>query len=198
MKTAVYLSDPLFHAAEKVAKQLGISRSALYSRALSALVAREGAEVTGALDRMYCAGPRSIAPRLERMQSASLHVDIVRRTNFRGKPARRGEIWLTALTRTTKPGYQLPVLVVQSDAFNQSWIPTVIAAAISLELDLAEAPGNTLLPADSTGLAKDSVALASQLITIERRFLTKRVGALPAAALREVDLGLRLALSQGA
>ena len=35
MKTAVTIPDPVFDAAEKLAKQLGVSRSELYARALA-------------------------------------------------------------------------------------------------------------------------------------------------------------------
>jgi antitoxin MazE6 len=40
MKTAVSIPDPLFAAAEAAADELGVSRSALYSRALRRFLAR--------------------------------------------------------------------------------------------------------------------------------------------------------------
>ena len=48
--------------------------------------------------------------------------------------------------------FRRPVLVVQADSFNLSRIQTVIVAAITTNLKLAEAPGNVLLPARSAGL----------------------------------------------
>jgi metal-responsive CopG/Arc/MetJ family transcriptional regulator len=54
MKTAISLPDDLFRAADKAAKDLGVSRSELYARAVAALLAsRAGASVTAALDRVY-------------------------------------------------------------------------------------------------------------------------------------------------
>jgi metal-responsive CopG/Arc/MetJ family transcriptional regulator len=38
MKTAMSIPDPLFQAADKVAKQLGVSRSELYSNAVEKFV----------------------------------------------------------------------------------------------------------------------------------------------------------------
>ncbi len=53
------------------------------------------------------------------------------------------------------------MLVVQADAFNLSRIQTTIVAVITTNLDLAEAPGNVLLPARLSGLPRDSVVNVS-------------------------------------
>jgi len=108
----------------------------------------------------------------------------------------RGEIWSADLPapRRSKPGYRRPVLVVQADSFNLSRIQTTIVAAIATNLDIAEAPGNVLLPASSAGLARDSVVNVSQLLTLDRGFLTERAGTLPPRLQRFVDEGLRTVL----
>ncbi len=111
----------------------------------------------------------------------------------------RGQIWWADLPdpRRSEPGYRRPVLVVQADAFNRSRIHTVIVAIVSSNLALADAPGNVLLPAQTTGLPRDSVVNVSQLLMLDRSFLTKSVGALPARTLQTVDEGLRLVLQLG-
>jgi len=68
------------------------------------------------------------------------------------------------------------VLVVQSDAFNRSKIATVVCVALTSNLRWAAAPGNVQLAARATGLEKDSVANVSQLVTLDKRALTERVG----------------------
>ncbi|MCZ7575514.1 MAG: type II toxin-antitoxin system PemK/MazF family toxin [Ardenticatenaceae bacterium] len=83
---------------------------------------------------------------------------------------------------------------MQSDAFNQSQIATVVAVVLSSNLKLAQAPGNVLLPRKATGLAKDSVANVSQVITVDKSFLTEQVGTLPAYLLGQVEDGLRLVM----
>ena len=108
----------------------------------------------------------------------------------------RGEIWWAALPapKGSGPGKRRPVLVVQSDAFNASRIRTVIAAVITSNLDLAAAPGNVLLRRRDSKLARDSVVNVSQIVTLDRSFLTERVGAVSRRLAAAVDEGLRLAL----
>jgi mRNA interferase MazF len=108
----------------------------------------------------------------------------------------RGEVWWASLgaPSASEPGYRRPVLVIQSDLFNQSAIRTVICLAVTTNLDLGRAPGNVLLRAKASGLPRDSVVNVSQIITADRSFLTERLGSVPRAILQEVELGLRLVL----
>jgi len=108
----------------------------------------------------------------------------------------RGEVWWASLAepRGSEPGYRRPVLIVQADAFNRSRLQTVIAVVLTSNLRLVEAPGNVLVPAQQSGLPRDSVANASQVVTVDREFLTERAGRLRGRALEAVDDGLRLAL----
>jgi mRNA interferase MazF len=86
------------------------------------------------------------------------------------------------------------VLVVQADSFNRSRIQTVIVAVITSNLELADVPGNVLVPARSTGLPRDSVVNVSQLLTLDRGFLTEHAGTLPPRLQNSVDEGLRTVL----
>jgi len=108
----------------------------------------------------------------------------------------RGEIWWADLPepRRSQPGYRRPVLVVQADSFNRSRIQTAIVAVITGNLDLAGSPGNVLLPARSSGLRQDSVVNVSQLLTLDRSFLTEHAGTLTPRLQRSVDEGMRLIL----
>ena len=87
----------------------------------------------------------------------------------------------------SEPGYRRPALVVQADSFRRSRIQTSIVAVIPTNLELAEAPGNVLLPARASGLSRDSVVNVSQLLTLDRGFLTEHVGTLPPRVQRSVD-----------
>ena len=108
----------------------------------------------------------------------------------------RGEIWWADLPepRRSEPGYRRPVLVIQANSFNRSRIQTTIVAAITTNVELADAPGNVLLPASSVGLSPDSVVNVSQLLTLDRSFLTEHAGTLPPRLQRSVDEGLRTVL----
>ncbi|HLN08821.1 MAG TPA: type II toxin-antitoxin system PemK/MazF family toxin [Xanthobacteraceae bacterium] len=94
----------------------------------------------------------------------------------------RGEIWWADLPepRRSEPGFRRPVLVIQADSFNRSRIQTVIVAVITGNLDRAEAPGNVVLPACSSGLPRDSVVNVSQVLTLDRGYLIEHAGTLPA------------------
>jgi metal-responsive CopG/Arc/MetJ family transcriptional regulator len=73
MKTAVSIPDPVFDAAETVARRLGMSRSELYAKALAEFMRRHrDDEVTQALNRVYGAQPSRLDAVLERLQYASL------------------------------------------------------------------------------------------------------------------------------
>jgi mRNA interferase MazF len=110
---------------------------------------------------------------------------------------RRGEIWWGSLTEPTGsgPDFRRPLLIVSANSFNDSRISTVVAAVITSNLRLADAPGNVRLPVKGTGLQKVSVANVSQIITVDKTFLTERIGRLTPRLLAEVDDGLRLVLS---
>lgn len=109
----------------------------------------------------------------------------------------RGEIWWAELQEPvgSGPGFRRPILIVQSDDFNKSRISTIVALALTSNLKLADAPGNVMLPQNMTGLPKDSVANVSQIITIDKNFLSDRIGSLPAGIMRRINNGLRIALS---
>lgn len=112
----------------------------------------------------------------------------------------RGDIWWAELPEPTgsEPGYERPVLVVQADAFNNSRIHTVIVVGLTANLNLANAPGNVSLPRQATGLPKPSVANISQLLTIDKSFLSRRVRALRRQEFLQVQSGLKLILGLSA
>jgi mRNA interferase MazF len=109
---------------------------------------------------------------------------------------KRGEVWWASLPDPagSDPGLRRPVLIVQSNPFNDSRISTVVVAVITSNLALANAPGNLRVGRAETGLPKASVVNVSQVITLDRALLTSRVKALPGAVMQQVDAGLRLAL----
>ena len=110
----------------------------------------------------------------------------------------QGEIWWADLPEPTgsEPGFRRPVVVIQSDAFNRSKIATVVCVALTSNVRFAVAPGNVLLGADVTGLDKDSVANVSQIVTVDKGDLTKRVGKLPKSKLHAILFGVDVVLGR--
>jgi mRNA interferase MazF len=52
-----------------------------------------------------------------------------------------------------------------------------------------------LVPKAASGLPKDSVANVTQVVTLDRDFLTERAGKLPPRTLAAIDAGLKLVLN---
>lgn len=110
---------------------------------------------------------------------------------------RRGEIWWAELPEpaASEPGYRRPVAIVQSDDFNRSRIRTVVVVVLTTNLRLGAAPGNVLVTAGDTGLPRDSVVNVSQIVTLDKTFLTERVGELTDGVMLLVDDGIRMVLA---
>lgn len=110
----------------------------------------------------------------------------------------QGDIWWAELPEPagSGPGFRRPVLVVQGDPLNRSRIATVVCLPLTSNRTWADAPGNTLLTMADTGLPKDSVANASQIIAIDRSFLTERVSRLKPRRLAQVLHGVDTVLGR--
>ncbi len=108
----------------------------------------------------------------------------------------RGEIWWATLRppQGSEPGYRRPVLVVQDNEFNASRISTVVVVTLTSNVALQAAPGNVLLSKRSTRLPKATVANVSQIMTLDKSFLTERIARGDQSVMMEVDGGLRLVL----
>lgn len=110
---------------------------------------------------------------------------------------RRGEIWWADLgaPRGSEPGYRRPVLVVQDNTWNRSELATVIVLGLTSELGYGALPGNVTIPAEESGLERDSVVNVTQVATIDKDWLESPVGRLKPMRMEQVDYGLRRILA---
>ena len=110
----------------------------------------------------------------------------------------QGEIWWAELPAPTGsgPGFRRPVVVVQGEALNRSRLATAVCVPLTSNLRWAEAPGNVLLAARTTGLPRDSVANASQVVALDRNLLEERAGKLPRAKIDLLLSGLDVVLGR--
>jgi mRNA interferase MazF len=108
---------------------------------------------------------------------------------------KRGDIYYADLSPVvgSEQGGVRPVLVVQNDVGNK-YSPTVIAAAITSQLEKAKLPTHILIPADVYGLPKDSVILLEQIRTIDKRRLKEKIGELPLNLMARVNEALLISL----
>jgi mRNA interferase MazF len=110
----------------------------------------------------------------------------------------QGDVFWASLPDPTGsgPGFRRPVVVVQGDAFNASRLATVVVVPLTSNLRWAAAPGNVALPAERTGLPKDSVANVSQIVAVDRSMLTERAGHLAEGEVALVIAGVGLVLGR--
>ena len=73
MKTAISLPDEIYHSADQLAKRLGMSRSELYSKAVSLFIkAHKNEAVTEALNKIYAKEKSEVDSAINIMQLKSL------------------------------------------------------------------------------------------------------------------------------
>ena len=108
---------------------------------------------------------------------------------------RRGDIYYADLSPVvgSEQGGVRPVLIVQNDVGNK-FSPTVIAAAITSQINKAKIPTHIEVKASEVGLPKDSVVLLEQLRTLDKRRLKEKIGALDIKKMRMVDSALLISL----
>ena len=94
----------------------------------------------------------------------------------------------------SRPGKRRPVLIVSADAYNESRLATVVAVVLASNTALAAMPGNVFLPAQTTGLPRDSVVNVTALVTLNKTDVEQRAGLVPASVMRRVEHGLRRVL----
>ncbi len=90
----------------------------------------------------------------------------------------QGEVWWADLGQPvgSVPGYRRPVVIVQGRLLNGSRINTVICVPLTSNLDWEAIPTCLRLPAKATGLDRDSVAQASQIMTADKSQLIEPIG----------------------
>ena len=73
MKTAISLPDPLFKSAEKLARRMKLSRSALYARAVAEFVRRNDPDdLTAEINRVLAEEPQERDPFIDAAAAAML------------------------------------------------------------------------------------------------------------------------------
>lgn len=110
-----------------------------------------------------------------------------------GQAIRRGDLfWVEPDgSEDERSRYPHPHVVVQDDVFNASRVTTVIVCALTTNLGRAAEPGNVLLEPGEGNLPKQSVVVVSQIASIEKVRLERRIGALSAERVDQILAGLR-------
>lgn len=106
---------------------------------------------------------------------------------------KRGDIYYADLSPVvgSEQGGIRPVLIIQNDVGNK-YSPTVIAAAITSQINKAKMPTHIELPAKDYGLNKDSVVLLEQIRTIDKKRLREKIGHLDSSLMTTVNDALSI------
>jgi mRNA interferase MazF len=94
----------------------------------------------------------------------------------------------------SEPGYIHPFVIIQNNVFNKSRINTVAVCFITSNLKRAGSPGNVLLASGEANLTKQSIVNISQVYTVDKRDLRKKIGTLSLERIQEIIDGLNLLL----
>ena len=107
----------------------------------------------------------------------------------------RGELYIADLNPVvgSEQGGLRPVLVIQNDMGNR-YSPTIIVLAVTSQLQKARLPTHVQVPAAGHGLEKDSVVLAEQIRTLDKRRLHERIGQLRPDYMEAVARALAVSL----
>jgi mRNA interferase MazF len=111
---------------------------------------------------------------------------------------KRGDIFYADLSPVvgSEQGGVRPVLIIQNDVGNK-YSPTVIAAAITSQINKAKLPTHIEISAQEYGLARDSVILLEQIRTIDKQRLREKIGHLDDELMEKVNeaIGVSFGLS---
>ena len=108
----------------------------------------------------------------------------------------QGELYwmLFSGARASEPWGRRPALILQHDRFNRSRLNTVVVAAITSNLRYATLPGNVRIRRGEGNMPRPCVVNVTQIQTIDRAYLQKKIGTLPHRILRRVWEGVQLVL----
>jgi mRNA interferase MazF len=107
---------------------------------------------------------------------------------------KRGEVWLVNWNpgRGSEQVGKRPALIIQNDIGNEK-APTTIVAAISSSVKLY--PMNVEFNPPEGGLDLPSIIKTSQILTVSKERLEKRLGRLSKERMDDVDKAIKLSLA---
>ena len=108
---------------------------------------------------------------------------------------KRGDVFYADLSPVvgSEHGGIRPVLIIQNDVGNK-FSPTIIAAAITSQINKAKIPTHIEIKAGEVGLNKDSVVLLEQLRTLDKRRLKEKIGNLSTSKMGLINNAILISL----
>ena len=106
---------------------------------------------------------------------------------------RQGDVYWVGFGRATDsgPAGKRPAVVIQNDLLNRSNIRTTVVTLLTSNLKLGAVPGNVRLKKGAANLPKPSVAVVSQMATIDKGRLLEQIGTLKRQMTDEIIQGCK-------
>ena len=108
---------------------------------------------------------------------------------------KRGDVWLVDLNpvRGSEQRGVRPCLVISNDVTNE-YAPTICVAPFTSNLAGHRFPINVVLECEDTGLKVDSLLLCGQIRTVAKERLLRKLSAVKAGRMSDVEAALSLYL----
>ena len=109
---------------------------------------------------------------------------------------KRGDVYYADLSPVvgSEQGGVRPILIVQNYTGNK-YSPTIIAAAVTSQINKAKMPTHIEISAETYGLVKDSVILAEQIRTIDKKRLKEKIGHADEELMQRVNKALSVSFA---
>ena len=110
---------------------------------------------------------------------------------------RKGSIYWVDFSpgKGSEPIGRRPGLVIQNDILNDSKLNTVIMLAITSTMKFGELPGNVILRKGEANLPKKCVINITQIKSVDKTSIKKKIGTLSKKRMDEVHEGLKLVMT---
>ena len=96
-------------------------------------------------------------------------------------------------TKGSEQAGRRPIVLIQNDIGNEA-APTVIVAPLTTKSFAKYYPTNVHIPRGVAGLKEDSTILLSQIRTIDKMRLGRKLGHLPSSYLEQVNHAIKVSL----
>ncbi|MBR6062189.1 MAG: type II toxin-antitoxin system PemK/MazF family toxin [Spirochaetales bacterium] len=87
----------------------------------------------------------------------------------------------------SEPGYKRPVVIVQSDKDNLNNLNTTVVIPLTSNTANADLLGNVFVAKKESKLTKDSVALAHQIVVVDKFRLGEAISKMPKHIMKEIE-----------
>ena len=110
---------------------------------------------------------------------------------------RQGDIFWVRFgeARNSSPAGKRPAIVVQNDLLNKSSIRTTVVALLTSNTNLSKIPWNVTLKKGSGNLPKPSIAVVSQMATVDKGRLLEKIGTVGKKQLQQIIEGCQKVIS---